>query len=146
LAVLPKARLASSSGQSEPPPPPEPNEEGSTSSFRLRHLSLQDVDAALRLDATGSGQSAIRELTFVGLTLRGTVHHDPEGPKREGRIVATVNDLRTTLSALPVGGQQLAAALEVASLRDIDVTFEDVRPRHATTVVEGLVIRSFSLS
>ncbi|MEY4512462.1 MAG: hypothetical protein RLZZ450_4584 [Pseudomonadota bacterium] len=145
LAVLPKARLAASSGQSEPPPPPDPQEE-SSSAFRLRHLSLQDIDAALRLASTGSGQGALRELTFASLTVQGTVHHDPEGPKREGRIRAALSDLRTTLTALPLGTQQVGTAVEVASVRDIDVTFEDVRPRRASAVFEGIVLRSLSLT
>jgi hypothetical protein len=145
LAVLPRARLAGSSGQSEPPPPPDAQEEGS-SGFRLRHLSLQDVDAALQLPATGTGQGALRELTFASLTVRGTVHHDPEGQKREGRIQAALSELRATVAALPLAAQQLAAALEVASLRDIDILFEDVRPRRASAVVEGVVIRSLSLA
>jgi len=147
LAVLPRARLASSSGQSEPPPVPEPRPEGNGGGgFALRHLSLQDVDAALRLAASGSGQSAIRELTFASLLVRGTVHHDPEGPRREGRIKASLEGLHTTLSAVPIGKKQLAAVLEVASVRDIDVTFDDVRPRHAKSVLEGLVVRSFALT
>lgn len=145
LAVLPKARLAGSSGQSEPPPPPDPQEE-SSSSFRLRHLSLQDIDAALSLAATTSGRGALRELTFASLTVQGTVHHDPEGPKREGRVKAALTDLRTTLAGLHLGSQRVGTAIEVASVRDIDVTFEDVKPRRASAVVEGLVVRSLLLA
>lgn len=145
LAVLPKARLAGSSGQSEPPPPPDPQEE-SSSSFRLRHLSLQDIDASLRLAATASGRGALRELTFASLTVQGTVHHDPEGPKREGRVKGALADLRTTLAGLPLGSQRVGTAIEVASVHEIDVTFEDVRPRRASAVVEGIVIRSLLLA
>jgi hypothetical protein len=141
LAVLPRARLASA-GQSEPPS--EPREEGG-SALKLRHLSLQELDAVLRLVSTTGGAGAIRDLTFSNLLLRGTVHHDPEGPTRAGQVRATLEGLRTALRGLRLGVQQLSLDLQVGAVRDVDVRFEDVAPRQVTAVVDGLELSALSL-
>lgn len=146
LAVLPTARLASSSGQSEPPSPPRDDKEGGGGGLKLRHLSLQEIDAALSLTASASSGGKIQALSFGNLTVRGTVHHDPDGPKRGGQLKAGIEGLRTTVRDVPIGAQTLAAQLELGALRDVTVEFEDVRPLSVRTVVEGLVIEQLLLA
>jgi hypothetical protein len=136
LSVLPTARLASSTDSE---PPEEPREEGG-SGFRLRHLTLQNIAAALRLTGGTVERGALADLSFENLTVRGTVHHDPEGPKQPGQLDVTLEGLGCALRTLAIGTHSLSAVLVLGALRELHVGFEDVRPQHVRALGEGLFV------
>ncbi|MDB4986020.1 MAG: hypothetical protein JWN04_1198 [Myxococcaceae bacterium] len=142
LAVLPTFRLAGA-GQSEPPR----EESTGTGGVKLRHLSFENIDAALRLLQSPTGASgALRDLTFANLTVRGTVHHDPEGPPRSGRLDFALEGLRASLGALELGNQTLKGRIELAALREAQIDFADVRPVRAKAIVEGVALADLELA
>jgi hypothetical protein len=142
LAVLPNFRMAAPSGQSEPPREKDDNGGG----LKLRHLSFENIDAALRLPHNPvPPRGVLGDLTFANLTLHGVVHHDPEGPERGGALHAALEGLRTSLRALAIGTQTLSGRLEIAALHDMQVEFQDIKPSRVTAVAEGIALADLAL-
>lgn len=118
-----------------------------SSSFKLRQLALVGIDVALTLMQTPAlTTGTLPELTFSNLTVRGQLEHQPEGPRPLGRVQLALASLRAQLSELPVGTRKLRGRFELATLRDGELAFEDLRPRRLVTTLEGLAIAEVELA
>ncbi|MDB4975367.1 MAG: hypothetical protein JWN48_3708 [Myxococcaceae bacterium] len=144
LAVLPTFHLAGQDGSE----PPAPREEGSNGGgLKLRHLSFENIEAALRLPQGPSGASGLlRDLTFANLTVSGTVHHDPDGPARDGALDLMLEGLRASLGELALGTQKLRGRVELSWLREVHVDFTDLRPTQVRAIAEGVTLTDLELS
>jgi len=141
LAVLPDFRVAAR-GESDPP-----SEEGYGSAFKLRELSVVEIDVLLTLlQSAEVSYGALRELTFADLTLSGAVHHLAEGGARAGRVQIGGHALRAALSGLPVGAASLSGRLEVGAVRDTELAFEDVKPRRIKARLDAIALADLELT
>jgi hypothetical protein len=128
-------------------PEQEPSGDDDASAFKLRELTVADIDVALALMQNPSRSTGVLpELTFSNLTVRGQVEHQPEGPSPLGRVQLGLASLRAQIDELPIGARKLRGRLELATLRDGELTFEDLRPRRVVTTLEGLAIAELDLA
>jgi hypothetical protein len=143
LAVLPNVRPAN--GASEPPREKR-EEDDKESSVRLRTLSLENIDAVLKLAPERAPNAALRELAFEELQLSGGVHHDLEGEPREGTVRGSLKQLHTLLRGVPVGDSALRGELNLAVLRELLVRFVGLKPQRVRAQLEALQLKDVLLA
>jgi hypothetical protein len=138
LSVLPHVRVAR--GDDE-----EHAQRTAGGAFKLRALSVRNLDASLSLLQNGAGiRGVLPELTFAALSLRGQLHHRVnEAPP--GALRAEGSQLRAVLRDLPLAGRTGAGQLEIAVLGDAEVGFEGLRATHLRAALEGVTLSNLQL-
>jgi hypothetical protein len=145
LAVLPNVKPAI---QSEAPRPEEEREkDGGPSSFRLRSLSAENIDAVLTLAAARPSPGvSLRVLSFGKLQLTGAVHHDPEAEPRDGMLRGSLANLHAALVGLPLGDSALRGELTLGALHELAVGFVDLVPQRVRATLESLTLRAVAFA
>lgn len=145
LAVLPNVKPAALSDA--PRPEEEREKDGGPSSFRLRSLSAENVDAVLALEAAKPSPGvSLRVLSFDKLQLTGGVHHDPEAAPREGTLRGSLANLHAALVGLPLGDSALRGELTLGALSELAVGFVDLAPQRVRATLESLTLRAVALA
>lgn len=135
LAVLPRYRSAKL----------DDNGRESGSSFKLRKLSLLNIDIFLSMVQTLLASTGpLAELTFSGLSLRGDLRQREE-EVRKGTLQLGVSELRAQLRELALGTRKMHGRLEFTALSDGELSFEGLRPKHARATLEGVALANFKL-
>jgi hypothetical protein len=129
LAMLPRFRPAG-----------DPGADPRASPIQLRRLAARELDARLKLAlATPPSRVPVRQVG--GLTVTGTVSHDPEAAPRAGKLAVQISDVEIGALELPVAATTVGFAdLRLARLGDTVIETSDLQPRAARAVIEGLAL------
>ena len=134
LAVLPSVHVVSEG-------PAEPRERSSPK-LTLRTVSFEAIDAVLSLHVpTPDPAGFLRSLALTRLRVFGAVHHEAGAPDPAGQLRAELDELDTELLGLTLGTSRVTGALSLRALRNVEVDFEDLVPRQARGLLEGLTLR-----
>ncbi len=141
LSVLPQARLASATDESEAPASKK------TGGIALRELGLLRINARLALAAPAASPTGQVRLDHVAsLTLGGNVFHEPGG-SREGSVLGELTGLAGSLHALLLGTTRVdAASVTAASLAPIELAFADVQPTNLEVGLQGVTLQGVTLA
>ena len=133
LAVLPSVHVVSEGAEQR---------ERSSSKLTLRTVSFEGIDAALSLDVpTPDASGVLRSLALTRLRVFGSVHHEAGAADPAGQLRAELDELDTQVAGLALGASRVSGGLALRALRNVEVDFEDLLPRQARGLLEGLTLR-----